>query len=78
MGKTLEECYEILGLEYGATEGNLFEKFDDLPVGFVREFLPYWNFHTFSLSSATFQSNSYNCDAILVYSVLSELLKFIK
>lgn len=58
MGKTLEECYEVLGLEYGATEGNMFEKCDDLPAGLCV------NFHAgiFTLSrcrSQAYQSNSY-------------------
>lgn len=34
MGKTLEECYEVLGLENGASEGNLCEKCDDSMAGF--------------------------------------------
>ena len=27
MGKTLEECHKILGVDYGATEGIFFEEF---------------------------------------------------
>lgn len=39
MGKTLEECHKILGVNYGATEGIFFRNSYNLPADFCVNFV---------------------------------------
>ena len=48
MGKTLEECYEVLGLDYSATEGIFFEKLGRFLDVFGLHVHNNFDFHTFS------------------------------